>query len=289
MGIWDTLMQQVEEADREIFKKYPKMAEQINRQDEFVSSWEDWRNKYWDNDAKMTKNAVEAIRQRDEEIEALRLTQGGDMNWDDIKANVIQTVEQSSRAKGLISKEDFDRGVAAAMDKFTMKIGDKPVPVTEYVQNVERGMEWTYAKSAHLPLKYFTEFGEVKSMEDFMKYMRENGIMKYEDAYEAMARPLREAKAKESLEKEKEQIRKQTREETLKEMTMKQGALPVDDRGSSAEMSGLQLRINSRKKIENPEGVPKLTPGELGSMASAQDAYQAYLKDQSNGTKPKVQ
>jgi hypothetical protein len=117
--------------------------------------------------------------------------------------------------------------------------------------------------------------------------MQEKKIPNFEDAYSSLVAPLRAERATVESKAREEAIRKEERDKVMQEMTLRQGAMPLDDRGAPAEMSALQRRINEHKKVE--VAGPKLTPGELGSQVGAQDAYQAYLKDQAAGTKPTVQ
>lgn len=287
MGLFDNLIQEVNEADREVFKKYPKFAQEVNKADEYVSKWERWESKNWDEQANMTVNAVEALRQKDAEIEALRLFQAGDMNWDEMKGNVETLIQTNLKNGKVATQDDINRFLEAERTKLTVKVGDRQVPITEYAQNLERGMEMTYAKTAHLPSKYAREFGDKApefTIESLFKHMQDNKISRFEDAYDSYVRPMREEKQTTERAAELERVKAEAKEEAKKEWAMKGGSLPVDSEGSAPTATPLQRRINERKKID-VEG-PKLTPGNLGDGAAGNDAYAAYLKDQAAGTKP---
>jgi hypothetical protein len=285
MAMFDALLAEVAEADRKVFRRYPGVAAKIDKTDEFVSRWEKWRDDNWDKEAGMTKNAVAAIAAKDNEIEALRLLQGNDMTWDEMKTNVDSLLN----TRGVVTKEYVEKEIVP-------KLGfAKPADieaVDKKIQNLALGMDAAYGASAHLPSKYYREFGNVEgapefTMAELFKHMNEKKIANFDDAYKSYTEPLRVKQNEAAAKVKEEEIRKQVREETLKEITLKQGALPVDQRGSSPEMSALTMRINARKKIENNDA-PKLTPGELGSQAGAQDAYRQYIADQAAGVKPKL-
>lgn len=288
MGLFDELLGQVEEADRAVFQKYPKVAERIDKNNEFVDKWELWRRNNWDEEAQMTKQAAEAIRARDAEIEALKLLQAGDMDWDQIKGNIDQTLEQFAKARKFATADDLKKTFETEITpKLVVKSNGKDVPLAEYAQNLERGMEFTYAHTAHMPLQHFQEFGTPMKIEELFTHMREKGIAKFEDGYESFVAPKRKAKADAEFAEREAALKK--REDDLKDAQMRKGSLPDDPRGAAPEMTALTMRIAAHKKVDLPEGTPKLTPGELGSGTATQDAYQAYLKDQANGTKPMVQ
>src|ERR1700757_1039240 len=189
MGLFDSLLQQikVEEADLAVFRKYPTIIGKVDELDESVSKWERWREKNWDDGANMTRNAVEAIRQRDEEIEALRAMQGGDVTWDDMKANVEAAIATKLAERKVATADEIKRAIESEVNPRTlMKQPDgREIPVTEYARNLERGIEITYGDSAHMPVQYFQEFGGLLKMSDLFKHMREKGIARLEDAYES--------------------------------------------------------------------------------------------------------
>jgi hypothetical protein len=233
----------------------------------------------------MTKNAVAAIAAKDNEIEALRLLQGNDMTWDEMKSNVDGLLNQ----RGVVTKEYIEKEWAP---KLAFAKPADIEAVDKKIQNLALGMDAAYGASAHLPSKYYREFGNVEgapefTMSDLFKHMNEKKIANFDDAYKSYTEPLRIKMAEAAAKTKEDEIRKQVREETLKEFTMNKATMPVDQRGSSPEMSALTMRINERKKIENNDA-PKLTPGELGSGAATQDAYRQYLTDQAAGVKPKL-
>jgi hypothetical protein len=291
MGMWDELLNQVAETDREVFKKYPKLAAKVDEADTKVSEWERWSAEHFDRTANTTKEALAAMQAKDEEIEALRLLQGSDMNWDDMKANVEATVQTALKNGKVMTADDFRKTLDTEVNSKLMverQDGSK-ISLKDAMSNLERGMEITYAKTAHLPSAYLQEFGkEAKpfTMEQLFAHMQEKKLANFEDAYNSMVSPLRDERSKADGIAKEAAIRKEEREKVMQEVSMRHGAMPLDDRGAPAEMSALQRRINENKKVE--VAGPKLTPGELGSQAGANDAYQQYLKDQAAGIKPQM-
>lgn len=290
MSMFDKLLAQVADEDKATFQKYTKIAEQVDKQDEYATRWETWRTNHWDEKAQMTKNAVEVIQQRDAEIEALKLLQGNDMNWDEMKSNVETLVQAQLKNQKYASQDEvknyWEKEVAP---KFAIKSGDKEIPVTQYVQNLERGVEVTYAQTGHLPLEYHTEFRDVADVprytfEVLAKHMREKGIANFEDGYNSLVAPLRAKKAEVAARANEEKIRAEAKAEAKKEMAMSQGALPTDNQGSA--QTPLQIRIQDRAAKQAATQAPKLTPGTLGDGVAGRDAYTAYLKDQAAGQRP---
>jgi len=292
MAFFDDLLEQIEEADREVLKKYPAIAEKINKNDKVLSDWEEWKAKEYDPATGYTKRALKLLEQKDAEIEALKLLQGNDMTWDEMKANVEKLVNDTVGSKGIVDKTALNQEIGS---RVTVKVkqpdgSEKDVPVTEYVKNLERGMEFTYAKSAHLPVKYYREFGDIKDAPDFtqealFKHMQENAIADFEKGYESFVAPLRAKRAEEAAKTREEQIRKEERDKITQEMMQRNGGrMPEDNSGAAPEMSALSRKIAGRKKEE--VAGPKLTPGQIGDMSGANDAYQNWLKDQAAGVKP---
>lgn len=284
MSVFDKLLEAAEEGDREVLQKYP----QLQDWDAKLAVWEDWKAKNWNPEANEHKDVVaarEILRQKDAEIEALKLMQGSDMNWDDLKGNVAQFMKDS----GMATAADIEKAMETKFaSKLNVKFGERQIPVGEYIQNVERGTEAMYLATADLPTEHFIEFGKPMKMADLWKYANENKMSNLQDAYAKMVAPMREQRATEAQTKREEVLRQTVREETLKEVTMKHGALPIDSNGSAPEFSPLTRKLSERKKIDLPTDAPKLTPGELGSQAASQDAYQQYIKDSAAGVKPKL-
>ena len=291
MGLFDKLLNQVAEADREVFRRYPDLAKKVDQQDEYNTKWETWKQNHWDDSRQMTKNAVELIQQRDAEIEALKLLQGNDiMGWDEIKGNVQSLMEAQLKGQKVATEDSvksyYEREVAP---RFSIKAGDKEIPVTQYVQNLERGVEITYAQTGHLPLEYHNEFKDIQDAPRYTydvltKHMREKGIANFEDGYNSLVAPLRAKKAEAALKANEDKIRAEAKAEAKKEMAMSQGALPTDSQGSA--QTALQMRIQDRAAKQAATQAPKLTPGTLGDGTAGRDAYSAYLKDQAAGQKP---
>jgi hypothetical protein len=284
MPLFDNILAMVEEADREVLKKNPMVAQEVNRLDGLVSSWEEWRRDHWDDSNKMTKNAVEALKAKDQEIEALKLMQEAEVDWESLKGSIKSQQEDLLNSRGVLTKDSFEKDI---LPKLTMAKPDDIKKVQDKVDNLERGMEFTYAKTAHLPFEYYREFSSLNdapkfTMENFFKHMTDNKFTDIDRAYENMVQPLRAKLQEEATAKREAQIRKESRDETVKEFTMKQGRMPIDDEGSSPETSALQMRIKAHKKIED-EGAPKLTPGSLGDGTAGNDAYQGWLRDKANG------
>jgi len=289
MGLFDKLIEEVAETDREVFKRYPKLAEKVDSDDQKLTEWENWRKQHFNEELAMTNNAVEALRQKDAEIEALRLLQAGDMNWDDMKGNVETLIQANLKNGKVATQDDINRFLEAERAKLTVKVGDKQIPITEYAQNLERGMEMTYAKTAHLPAKYYREFGDKApefTIEALFKHMQDNKISRFEDAYDSYVKPLRDEKQATERTAELERVKAEAKAEAKAEWAMKGGSLPTDSEGSAPQATALQRRIGERKKVE-VQG-PKLTPGSLGDGSAGNDAYQQYLKDQAAGVKPTV-
>lgn len=290
-SIFDKILSQVEEPDRAVFQKYPKVAEIVNQQDEFTGRWEKWRREEWDEDRKMTKNAVEILQQKDAEIEALKLLQADDMNWDEMKGNIETLVEARIKQQKYATPEDFKGYVDKELNpRLTIKSGQREIPVAQYVQDLERGMEITYAQTAHLPQEYYQEFQGMNDVPKFtvkslFDHMREKGLSNYDDAYNSLVSPLRAKKQEEARTVETEKIRKETRDEVLKEVRMSRDTMPTDD-GSSNIQTPLQQRIATRSAKQEADKAPKLSPGTLGDGIAGRDAYTQYLKDQASGTKP---
>lgn len=292
MAFFDDLLEQIEDADREVLKKYPKIAEKINKTDEVLTQWETWKKDQYDPTTGYTKSALKAIEQKDAEIEALKLLQGNDMTWDEMKANVEKLVNDTVGSKGMIDKNALNQEIGS---RVTVKVKqadgtEKDIPVTDYVRNLERGMEFTYAKSSHLPLKYYKEFQDMTDAPEFtqealFKHMQENSIADFDKGYESFVAPLKAKKAEAAAKTREETIRKEERDKITQEMMQRNGGrMPEDNAGTSPEMSALSRKIADRKKVE-VQG-PKLTPGQIGDGTAAGDAYQQWLKDQAAGVKP---
>lgn len=287
MGLFDNLLTQVAEADREVFKKYPELAAKIDKTDEYVTRWEAWKNDNWDAEAGMTKNSIAALSAKDMEIDALKLLQGNDMTWDDMKGNIDALLN----SRGVVTKDYIEKEVIAKA-KFAKSddIDSAKADFDKKINQLAMGMDVAYSKSAHLPVKYLREFGNDApefTMEDLFKHMNEKKIQTFDQAYDSFVQPLRTKKAEADTAARETQIRLDERQKTKDEFVMSQGAQPVDNHGSSPEMSALTMKINARRKTEQ-DGAPKLTPGDLGSGAATQDSYQAYLRDTAAGVKPKL-
>jgi len=67
-NLFEGLLNTAAETDRVVLRRYPE----IRRWAEKLSQWERWKADWWDGNANMTKNAVEAVREKDAEIGALR-------------------------------------------------------------------------------------------------------------------------------------------------------------------------------------------------------------------------
>lgn len=280
MGLFDKLLEQVADADREVLNRYPHLAAEVNKADDFVMKWEQWRDNNYDPDTGLTKTAKAIIDQKDAELEAMRLLQtGNDMTWDEIKGNVESLV----KTQGLMTRQEFEASTA----KLAYAKPDDIKATEQKINNLEVGMENLYAKTAHMPAQHFVEFGKVLKMDELFGYMRENKLGgDVEKGYEHYTAAARAEKAAAVATEKEAELRRSVREETLKEVTMRQGTLPVDSQGGSPEQTALQRRILVRKGVDAPDGAPKMTPGSLGDMAGANDAYSAYLRDQASGTKP---
>jgi hypothetical protein len=292
MAYFDDLLEQVEEADREVMMKYPTLAHKINENDRILSEWENWKAKEYDPSTGYTKRAVQALRDKDAEIEALKLLQGNDMTWDEMKSNVEKLINDNLTGRNYVDPSGVDSRIGG---RTTIKVKnpdgtERDIPVTDYVRNVERGMEFTYAKTAHLPLKYYKEFHDVSDAPEFtqealFKHMQEHSIADFEKGYESFVRPLREKKNEAAGKIREEQIRTEERKKVEAEYMQRNGGImPDDTKGSAPEMSALSRKIADRKKVE-VQG-PKLTPGTIGDGSAGNDAYQQWLKDQASGTKP---
>lgn len=294
MGMFDKLLAEVEESDRPIFQKYPKIAQKIDAQGEYNARWEKWKAEQWVEEQKMPKNAIQVIQQKDAEIEALKLLQGDGVNWDEMKGNIETMLDARLRAQKYATPDDVKGYLEKEVSpKLTIKSGDRDIPVTQYVQNLERGMERTYALTAHLPQEYREEFRGIAdapkfTIESLFKHMQEKSISNFDDAYNSMVAPLRAKKAEADRAAEIEKIKAEAKAEAKKEVMMSQGTMPTDDQGGSSLQTPLQLRIQARAAKQNEQGAPKLTPGTLGDGTAGRDAYTAYLKDQAAGTKPQM-
>ena len=287
MGLFDSLLTDVSEQDREVFRKYPKVAEKVDKADEYVAKWEKWKTENWDSDLGMTKQAAQVIADKENEIEALRLLQGNDMTWDEMKGNVDALLN----TRGVVTKDYIEKEVIGKA-KFA-KADDIEAAKTDFDKRLNQlaiGMDVAYSKSAHLPVKYLREFGNEApefTMEDLFKHMNEKKIQTFDQAYDSFVQPLRTKKAEADATARESQIREDERNKVKQEFTMQHGVQPTDNSGSSPEMSALTMKINSRRKTEQ-DGTPKLTPGDLGSGAATQDAYRQYMTDQAAGVKPKL-
>src|SRR5262249_46234613 len=161
---FDELIQKVDEADRDIFRKYPSVREQIedlsNKYQEaesYVSRWENWKSNSWDDEAKTTKDSVAALRERDNRIAELEAREGTEMNWDEIKAKI----DEDYNKRGLVSKADLSD---------EKKLAELGLVRKETVDNLGYGMQSYYAKTAPFLTSHMQEFGENLDMEGFQKY-----------------------------------------------------------------------------------------------------------------------
>ena len=289
MGLFDKLLSDagVEATDKAVFERYPKIREEVDKADDYVSQWESWKAEHWDDQSRMTKDSVQLIRQKDAEIEALRLMQGGDMTWDDMKDNVVREIQGQVKPQ----LEGTLKPLLDQIESLKAQLGADPKnnqPLQQQIRNLERGMEFTYVKTAHLPYQYAKEFGAdapVFKLDEMFKYMQENKIADFDNGYQGFTAKQREAKMKADQDAREVQIKKEARDEAMKEFTLKGGVQPTDTQGPSPAATPLQRRL-AAKRGQELEGVPKLTPGTIGDGTAAGDAYQAYLRDQAAGTHP---
>src|SRR5579864_1167433 len=110
-SLFDKLVGMLDEPDRAVFQKYPKVAAEISNLDEYATRWENWRKNEWDDDLKMPKAAAAAIRDKDLEIAALKAMQDTDMNWEEMETNVKTLLSNTLKTNGYISKEQFEKEI----------------------------------------------------------------------------------------------------------------------------------------------------------------------------------
>jgi len=284
MPTWDDLIAQVNEADRAILAKYPKVKEKIQElegkyqhADEYVSRWEEWKKAEWDDDLKMPKAAAAELRAREARIAELEATQGTEMDWDQIQTKLNEDLSK----RGLVSRDDL---------KDPAKLRELGLARQDSIDNVAGGMQAVYAKTAPLIIQHDKEFGEPIDMEKFMSFMGspagpkdEKGLFDFKKGYDQFVGEKRAAKQAEARTVELAEARKDEREKTLKELNMGQnGRMPTDQKGSNPDMSWYQ-KLKMSKLKNDKEGMPKLADGLLGTGASGDLAYEAWLSGQQGG------
>lgn len=279
-SIFDELIQKVDEADRSILQKYPikqafdDLEGKYHTAETYVQRWESWKDNEWDETAHMPKSAVTMIRDKENRIAELEATQGTEMNWDEIKLKM----DEDMNKRGLISRADLSD---------EKKLRELGLVKQDSVDNLGYGMQSYYAKTAPLLTSHVREFGEDMDMESFQRFMSspaspkdEKGMWDFKKGYDQFVTEKRSVKAAEAAVKREEDIRKDEREKTLKERNMGQeGRMPTDQLGSSPEQGWFQRQKMAKLK-KDETGLPKLADGPLGTGASAELAYNAWVTSQ---------
>lgn len=281
MGLFDDLILKLTEPEHiELAKKAKAERDDLDSKfqlaDGYVRRWEEWKANEWDDDSKMTRRALEEIQERDRKIAEYEAKQGTEMNWDEIKSKLDEDI----KARGYVSQADL---------KDDKRLAELGLVKRDAVDNLGYGMQSYYAKTAPLLTAHVREFGEDLNMEDFQKYMSspaapkdDKGVWDFKKGYDEFVAPKRATKAAEASVKREEEIRKDEREKTLKEAAMSAGGrIPTDQTGSGGDLGWMQRQKMAKLKGDSDK-LPKLAEGQLGTGASGQLAYEAWVASQTN-------
>lgn len=151
----DTIVARKKDLD-EATLKLTEIQERFSSSDSTLTAWEKWKADNWDKDAGMTKQekvARDAATRLAAEIETMKaggFVGGGDMSFADIQEDLKKYLADGKFA------------TADGLKPLTDKLGD----VEKLVSNQGAYWEHFYARTNHLNLKYYREFGE-KLGQDF--------------------------------------------------------------------------------------------------------------------------
>lgn len=204
MGLFDKILAQAAEADREILNKYPELkasvekAEQLEQEvekqaatmadwNERLSGWERWKQSHWDDARNVTREHVATLQELEEARRQMAELQAkgevGDMTFEEILAGLA--------TKGFLTKEQMEAELAKR------KVADLET-VDRRLDQMDRGMSTVFSKAAPLLLRHDKEFGKELDFDGLFKYMADNQIHDPQVAYDRMVEPDRRARQQEA-------------------------------------------------------------------------------------------
>jgi hypothetical protein len=285
MGVFDDILENVEDDDKEIFDKYPQLKETVDGlearysdADNRLKGWESWALKHYNYDSGKTTEQIAAERKAQEmeaRARALEALKDTEMTFDEILEGL--------RGQGFVKRDEIPEVVKQATSGLVSR--------EEYSNSQNQlalGFEYIYKKTAHLPSKHMKEFGDPMNMNDFMDHWQKSGIKDPDQAYESFISPLKQERDKVAAEKREkeyqdrvEAARKEGEEKARREMSMGQGGrIPSDQGGTSGmgmlERQIMQKRTQSGAQKDNPPEIPDSV--KLGDGTLAQLGYEKYLK-----------
>ena len=293
MGVFDEILSRADEADRVVLNKYPDLkryaeehqvfAAELNtlrpkftEADKKVSEWETWKANNWDQAAGTTKTEkamAEMYRAEAARAAALEASSGADMTFEEILGNLQQ--------KGFATKADIEQVVTEKTKGFATKDD-----TTQVGNNLDRAMQFVYAKSYNLGRRHEKEFGEELDMSAVLTYMGANKIGDPELAYSQMIAPKREALQKKQAEdlaakhtKELEDAKAAGITEGQKKTAMSQ-RVPTDQQGTGGGFGHLQRAQMERSLVKkDANGASEIPVGvKLGDQVLATLGYEEYMK-----------
>jgi hypothetical protein len=292
MGAFDEILKVADEADRTVLNKYPDLKKFVDERDvlatevntlrpkfkeadEAAKKWEAWRFQNWDQDAGTTKTEkamAEMYRAEAARAAALEAASGADMTFEEILTNLQQ--------KGFATKAEIEQVITEKTKTFATK-----EDTTNVGNNLDKAMQFVYAKSYNLGRRHEKEFGEELDMAAVLTYMGKNQIADPELAYSQMIAPKREELRKKQADelaakhtKELEDAKKAGIEEGAKKTAMSQ-RVPTDQQGPGGlgHLQRAQLDRSLVKKDTN--GAPEVPTGvKLGDGVLTQLGWEELLK-----------
>ena len=275
MGVFDEILNRADEADRAVLNKYPDLkryaeehqvfATELNtlrpkfkEADTKLSEWEQWKADNWDQDAGTTKTEkamAEMYRAEAARAAALEAASGADMTFEEILGNLQQ--------KGFATKADIEQVITEKTKTLATK-----EDTTKVGENLDRAMQFVYAKSYNLGRRHEKEFGEELDMAAVLTYMGTNRIADPELAYSQMIAPKREELRKKQGEELAAKHAKDLEDAKLAGITEGQkktamsARIPTDQQGPGGlgHLQRAQLDRATAKKSE-ANGVPEVPTG----------------------------
>ena len=293
MGVFDEILSRADEADRAVLNKYPDLrryaeehqtfATELNtlrpkfkEADEAAKKWESWRAQNWDQESgttKTEKDMAEMYRAEAARAAALEAASGADMTFEEILGNLQQ--------KGFATKAEIEQVITEKTKGFATK-----EDTTQVGNNLDRAMQFVYAKSYNLGRRHEKEFGEELDMASVLTYMGENKIADPELAYSQMIAPKREAQQKKQAEELAAKHAKDLEDAKLAGITEGQkktamsARIPTDQSGPGGlgHLQRAQLDRSMVKKAEN--GTPEVPTGvKLGDGVLTTLGWEELLKN----------
>ena len=281
MGVFDQILEKVDETDRAVLNKHPFIKATIEDMDTRLGAWNKWSENNIDPATRLPKRQVQLQSELEAErarVAALEARGEVDMTFD----------EMIAQAKPVI-KQQTDEAVAPIRQVLFDDKGNPRVATSESLNQVSAGMQFFYAKTATLPNRHYREFGEEMDFDKYIKYTGEKNLGgDPQTAYDQFVAEKREAKRKEAEEKkeaehkaELEKVKTETAAETESRIRREAGmsSTPTDS-GSGRPPSGW-VGTSAEKADDLPE-IPK--DSTLGDGTAARLGLEWTRKQRQKGT-----